>query len=179
MVARAGVEVLSGRKVIKIDAAARRLLLDNGERRLLKVALATGSRAARLPIERRSSGRSRFATQDVEAMSRLEGKGARALVIGGGLLGLEAAYGLARRGVDVTLAHVMDRLMERQLDAVARHPAPPRRRKGVRVLLNANATRISGSGRVENEFADGDRFRRRDFRRRHSAQRRSRATGRS
>jgi len=155
----AGVEVLSGRKVIKINAAARRLLLDNGESvDYSKVALATGSRAARLPIEGADlPGVHVFRdVEDVDALSRL-GKEMRALVIGGGLLGLEAAYGLARRGVDVTLAHVMDRLMERQLDAVG---ADILRRlveeKGVRVLLNANATRISGSGRVENvEFADG------------------------
>ena len=180
----AGVEVLSGRKVIEIDAAARRLLLDNGESvDYSKIVLATGSRAARLPIEGADlPGVHVFRdVQDVEALSRLEGKGARALVIGGGLLGLEAAYGLARRGVDVTLAHVMDRLMERQLDAAG---ADILRRlveeKGVRVLLNANATRISGSGRVENvEFADGQTIhgRRRDFCRRHSPQRRSRATG--
>ncbi|MGJ0535311.1 NAD(P)/FAD-dependent oxidoreductase [Methylocystis sp.] len=155
----AGVEVLSGRKVIKINAAARRLLLDNGESvDYSKVALATGSRAARLPIEGADlPGVHVFRdVEDVDALSRL-GKEMRALVIGGGLLGLEAAYGLARRGVGVTLAHVMDRLMERQLDAAG---ADILRRlveeKGVRVLLNANATRISGSGRVENvEFADG------------------------
>ena len=155
----AGIEVLSGRKVIKINAAARRLLLDNGESvDYSKLVLATGSRAARLPIEGADlPGVHTFRdVQDVEALSQL-GKGKRALVIGGGLLGLEAAYGLARRGVDVTLAHVMERLMERQLDAAG---ADILRRlveeKGVRVLLNANATRISGSGRVENvEFADG------------------------
>ncbi|MBI5312011.1 MAG: NAD(P)/FAD-dependent oxidoreductase [Methylocystis sp.] len=158
----AGVEVLSGRKVIKINAAARRLLLDNGESvDYSKVALATGSRAARLPIEGADlPGVHVFRdVEDVDALSRL-GQEMRALVIGGGLLGLEAAYGLARRGVDVTLAHVMDRLMERQLDAVG---ADILRRlveeKGVRVLLNANATRINGSGRVENvEFADGQRI---------------------
>lgn len=155
----AGVEVLSGRKVIKIDAAARRLLLDNGESvDYSNLVLATGSRAARLPIEGADlPGVHVFRdVQDVEAMSRLK-EDTRALVIGGGLLGLEAAYGLARRGVDVTLAHVMDRLMERQLDAAG---ADILRRlveeKGVRVLLNANATRINGSSRVENvEFADG------------------------
>lgn len=155
----AGVEVLSGRKVVEIDAAARRLILDNGESvDYSKAVLATGSRAARLPIEGADlPGVHTFRdVQDVEALSQL-GKGKRALVIGGGLLGLEAAYGLARRGVDVTLAHVMDRLMERQLDAAG---ADILRRlveeKGVRVLLNANTARICGSGRVENvEFADG------------------------
>lgn len=158
----AGVEVLSGRKVIEIDAAARRILLDSGESvGYSKVVLATGSRAARLPIEGADlPGVHTFRdVQDVEALSQL-GRSKRALVIGGGLLGLEAAYGLARHGVDVTLAHVMDRLMERQLDAAG---ADILRRlveeKSVRVLLNANTTRISGSGRVENvEFADGQKI---------------------
>jgi nitrite reductase (NADH) large subunit len=156
----AGVSALSGCKVVEIDAAARRVVLDNGSNvDCSTVVLATGSRAVRLPIEGADlPGVHTFRdVQDVEALSRLEGKGARAVVIGGGLLGLEAAYGLARRGVDVTLAHVMDRLMERQLDAAA---ADILRRlveeKGVRVLLNANARRINGSGRVEAiEFADG------------------------
>ena len=155
----AGVEVMSGCKVIKINAAARRLVLDSGESvDYSKLVLATGSRAARLPIAGADlEGVHVFRdVQDVEALTRL-GEDTRALVIGGGLLGLEAAHGLARRGVDVTLAHVMDRLMERQLDAAG---ADILRRlveeKGVRVLLNANATRIGGSGRVENvEFADG------------------------
>ncbi|CCJ07920.1 Nitrite reductase [NAD(P)H], large subunit [Methylocystis sp. SC2] len=156
----AGVELLSGCKVVNIGAAARRLLLDNGRSvDYSKLVLATGSRAVRLPIGGADlPGVHVFRdVEDVDALSRLEGESARALVIGGGLLGLEAAYGLAKRGVDVTLAHVMDRLMERQLDAAG---ADILRRlveeKGVRVLLNANATRISGSGRVENvEFADG------------------------
>ena len=56
---------------------------------------------------------------DVAAMTRAAGRGARAVVIGGGLLGIEAAYGLAKAGAAVTLVHLMDRLMERQLDARA------------------------------------------------------------
>ncbi|MGD9656074.1 MAG: NAD(P)/FAD-dependent oxidoreductase [Methylocystis sp.] len=155
-----GVSALSGCKAVRIDAAARRVVLDNGcSVDYSKVLLATGSHAVRLPIE--GAGLPGVHTfrdvHDVEALSRLEGSGARAIVIGGGLLGLEAAYGLARRGVDVTVVHVMDRLMERQLDAAA---ADILRRlveeKGVRVLLNANTVRITGSGRVERiEFADG------------------------
>ena len=53
------------------------------------------------------------------AHSRARAEGARAVVIGGGLLGIEAAYGLASAGVKVSLVHLMDRLMERQLDAEA------------------------------------------------------------
>jgi nitrite reductase (NADH) large subunit len=67
-------------------------------------------------------------------------------VVGGGLLGLEAAYGLAKAGADVTLIHLMDRLMERQLDAPAANLLKTLvERKGVKILLNANTARIHGN----------------------------------
>ncbi|MGD9544289.1 MAG: NAD(P)/FAD-dependent oxidoreductase [Methylocystis sp.] len=155
----AGVETLSGRRVVKIYVPEGRLILDNGDSvGYSKLVLATGSRAARLPIDGADlPGVHVFRdVEDVEALSRFA-KNTRAVVIGGGLLGLEAAYGLARRGVDVTLVHVMDRLMERQLDAegaeILRRLVEER---GVRVLLNAQTTRIDGAGRVETiAFIDG------------------------
>ena len=59
---------------------------------------------------------------DVEAMVKASAAGGgRAVVIGGGLLGLEAAYGLARRGMKATVVHLLDILMERQVDASASH----------------------------------------------------------
>jgi nitrite reductase (NADH) large subunit len=78
-------------------------------------------------------------------------------VIGGGLLGLEAAYGLARGGANVTAIHLMDRLMERQLDgeaAVMLKAAVESR--GVAVELQARTTAIRGQSRVEGvQLADG------------------------
>ena len=70
----------------------------------------------------------------------------RVVVIGGGLLGLEAAYGLAKAGAQVTVLHLMDRLMERQLDPrAAAHAASARsRRKGIEVMLNAETARDRG-----------------------------------
>ena len=71
------------------------------------------------------------------------------VVIGGGLLGLEAARGLINYGVNVTVAHLADRLMEQQLDAVG--GAVLKRemeRMGIRVVLNTTATEILGEGRV-------------------------------
>ena len=56
---------------------------------------------------------------DVNKMLERSGAGRRAVVIGGGLLGLEAAHGLALRGMHVTVVHLLDTLMERQLDASA------------------------------------------------------------
>jgi nitrite reductase (NADH) large subunit len=71
-------------------------------------------------------------------------------VIGGGLLGIEAACGLSNRGARVTLVHAKDWLMERQLDrrsAVFLERAIAR--KGVRVLLDAQASAVAGADRAE------------------------------
>jgi nitrite reductase (NADH) large subunit len=94
---------------------------------------------------------------DVAAIRQAAKAGARAVVIGGGLLGLEAAYGLARFGVDTTLLHVMDRLMERQLDTrAASLVKTAMAQRGVRVLLEADTAAIEGEGRVEAvRLADG------------------------
>jgi nitrite reductase (NADH) large subunit len=94
---------------------------------------------------------------DVAGMEASAAKGEEVAVIGGGLLGIEAAYGLARRGADVTLVHVMDRLMERQLDATAAamlHKAMTR--KGVSVLLEKATVSIAGDVHAEGlRFKDG------------------------
>lgn len=70
---------------------------------------------------------------------------------------MEAAYGLAKAGAPVTLVHLMDRLMERQLDPPAAALLKSLvERKGIRILLNASTARIHGGTRVEGvELADG------------------------
>jgi nitrite reductase (NADH) large subunit len=82
------------------------------------------------------------------------------VVVGGGLLGLEAAYGLAKAGSPVTLVHLMDRLMERQLDAPAAELLKSLvERKGIEILLAANTARIHGETRVDAvELTDGRRI---------------------
>ncbi|WP_424363854.1 NAD(P)/FAD-dependent oxidoreductase [Methylocystis parvus] len=154
------VEATTGRKVTQLDTAAHIVLLDDGSRvAYSKLVLATGSHAIRLPIDGADlPGVHTFRDmQDVAALSRLGASGAKVLVIGGGLLGLEAAYGLVKRGARVTLAHVMDRLMERQLDqagaAILRRLVEE---KGQRVMLQANAISIRGDECVEGVvFEDG------------------------
>ncbi len=95
--------------------------------------------------------------RDVDAMTAIAAPGRRIAVIGGGLLGIEAAHGLAKRGARVTLVHLMDRLMERQLDP--RAAAMLKRaieNKGVEIVLNAETSRIFGTHRVEGiELKDG------------------------
>ncbi len=81
----------------------------------------------------------------------------RAVVIGGGLLGLEAGRGIANHGVHVTMVHLMDRLMDMQLDAVGGQFLKREIEKmGIDVLLNKNTAEIMGGSRVEGvRFKDG------------------------
>src|SRR6267143_318341 len=95
--------------------------------------------------------------RDVDMLLTLAAQKKRVVVVGGGLLGLEAAYGLSKAGSSVTLLHLMDRLMERQLDGPAAELLKSLvERKGIRVLLNANTARLHGETRVEGiELSDG------------------------
>ncbi len=86
---------------------------------------------------------------DVDAMLAAARRGGRAVVIGGGLLGLEAAAGLAARGMDVTVLHLMPTLMERQLDASAGYLLQrAMEQRGVSIRLRANTHAILGDTRV-------------------------------
>lgn len=155
-----GVTLRYGCKATGVDLARRHVLLENGRSvTFAKLVFATGSQPLRLPIPGVDlPGVHTFRdVADIEALTRLGEDHKRVLVIGGGLLGLEAAYGLVKAGAAVTLVHLMDRLMERQLDAPA--AALLKRlaeQKGVKILLNVNTSRIHGEGRVTKvEFADG------------------------
>ena len=87
---------------------------------------------------------------DVKHMLGACEKGGRAIVIGGGLLGLEAAYGLSKNGMDVTVLHLMPVLMERQLDQSASHLlVKALAARGIAVILEAKTVAFVGDGRVE------------------------------
>ncbi|OYW31092.1 MAG: assimilatory nitrite reductase large subunit, partial [Azorhizobium sp. 12-66-6] len=121
--------------------------------------LATGSHPIRLPLPgAHLPGVTAF--RDLAHVSTLLAAarpGTRAVVIGGGLLGLEAASGLAGAGAQTTLVHLPDRLMERQLDAPA--AAMLRRAveaRGIEVLLGASSQAITGADHVTGlQLADG------------------------
>ena len=104
-------EIDVGRRELKIAERRERPLLEAGAGHRLVAAAA--QRARRRPGRRAHVPRQR----DVDMLLTLAAQKKRVVVIGGGLLGLEAAYGLAKAGAPVTLLHLMDRLMERQLDA--------------------------------------------------------------
>lgn len=155
-----GVTVTYGCAASAIDLAARTVHLANGATvPFSKLVFATGSTPLRLPVPGSDlPGVHTFRdSRDVDRLLQLGGAKACVVVVGGGLLGLEAAYGLAKAGSKVTLLHLMDRLMERQLDAPA---AALLKRlvemKGVEVLLGANTKQIFGTDKVAGiELTDG------------------------
>src|SRR6185295_3763845 len=88
---------------------------------------------------------------DVNRMVEVASKpDAKAVVIGGGLLGLEAAAALLRRGMDVVVLHVMGHLMERQLDPAAGYLLQTELEgRGIKIHIRAHTKAILGNGQVE------------------------------
>ncbi|MGS2613742.1 FAD-dependent oxidoreductase [Micromonospora sp. LZ34] len=122
-VAGQGVDLRTGVAVTAIDRAGRTVRIDDGDRiGYDHLVLATGSRAIVPPLPGLDGDRlpprvAAFRTLDDCRRILAVARGARrALVLGGGLLGLEAARGLAARGLDVGVVHPVPYLMERQLD---------------------------------------------------------------
>ena len=158
-----GVTLKYGSAVDEIDVGRRELKIAGEESVVFsKLVLATGSSPLRLSVPGvELAGVHTFRdSRDVDLLLTLAAAKKRVVVVGGGLLGLEAAYGLAKAGAPVTLVHLMDRLMERQLDASAAALLKSQvEKKSIRVLLNANTSRIIGEHHVEGvELDDGQRI---------------------
>jgi nitrite reductase (NADH) large subunit len=155
-----GVTLKYGCIATEIDVGRRELKIA-GEESLAfsRLVLATGSAPLRLNVPGADlAGVHTFRDcRDVDLLLTLAAQKKRVVVVGGGLLGLEAAYGLAKAGAVVTLIHLMDRLMERQLDAPAAELLKTLvERKGIKILLNANTARLHGETQVQGiELTDG------------------------
>jgi nitrite reductase (NADH) large subunit len=155
-----GVTLKYGCVATEIDVGRRELKIAGDESMAFsKLVLATGSTPLRLNVPGADlAGVHTFRdSRDVDLLLTLAALKKRVVVVGGGLLGLEAAYGLAKAGTPVTLIHLMDRLMERQLDTPAAELLKTLvERKGIKVLLNANTARLHGETFVEGvELTDG------------------------
>jgi len=158
------IELRLGNRVETLDTVERCVELEDGSRMTYRaLALATGSQPLMPPIPGIDIGAVlpyRYPS-DTSAIAAAAESAEHAAVIGGGLLGLEAARGIQARGCPVTVVHLMDRLMERQLDpSAAGLLAPAMEELGIDVALEAQTEEIFGNGRVEGlRFAGGDELR--------------------
>lgn len=158
-----GIKLLLDRKMVQIDRVRRRVVAaDGSEAEYDRLLLATGSVPFILPIPgNRLQGVIGYRDiADTQAMIDCARTHSHAVVIGGGLLGLEAANGLKQRGMDVTVVHLSDWLLERQLDRTAgKLLQGALEARGIRFRLNTQTQELmdNGSGRVcAVQFNDGD-----------------------
>jgi len=158
---RRGITLHSGDPIVEIDRKRRMVRSRNGAiapyDRLL---IATGSDPIVLPLPGKElPGVVTFRDlDDVNQMLERSGTNKRAVVIGGGLLGLEAAHGLSLRGMHVTVVHLLDTLMERQLDfAAGALLKSALEKRGIEFRMSAKTQEILGTERVSGvKFNNGD-----------------------
>ena len=149
-----------GHKIVAIDRAAKTVTSDHGVMETYdKLVIATGSSPIVIPVPGRElAGVLTYRDlDDVNAMLLAAQSRAKAVVIGGGLLGLEAAAGLKNRGIDVSIVHLMPTLMERQLDPAASYLLQRAiEERGIKVFTSANTKKILGERKVQGvELEDG------------------------
>jgi nitrite reductase (NADH) large subunit len=157
-----GITLHTGKTIVKIDRVRRCVVADDGtEAQYDRLLLATGSNPFMLPIPGREL-RGVLGYRDIadtHAMIEAATQHRHAVVIGGGLLGLEAAYGLKTRGMDVTVVHLADSLLERQLDATAANLLKNSlEQRGLKFLMSQQTEALLGddNGRVRAvKFKDG------------------------
>ncbi|WP_394713559.1 nitrite reductase large subunit NirB [uncultured Roseibium sp.] len=155
-----GIMLYKGHKIVEIDREGKTVTSDHGEVASYdKLVIATGSVPFIIPVPGKDlqGVLSYRDLDDVNAMLLAAQSRDKAVVIGGGLLGLEAAAGLQSRGMDVTVLHLMPSLMERQLDPAAGYLLEKALEdRGIKVITKANTKAIRGETRVEGvELEDG------------------------
>lgn len=155
-----GITLYTNEQVVQLHAEERYVV--TAKNRIVpydELIIATGSVPFMLPLPgAEKEGVTAFRDiSDCEKMIEYSEKHKKAIVIGGGLLGLEAARGLLNLGMEVDVVHIADHLMERQLDPLAAEMLRKELEKqGMNFLLQASSVEITGGDRVEGiRFADG------------------------
>jgi nitrite reductase (NADH) large subunit len=148
-----GVTCRFGETVTSIDRKRKLVISKGGETPFDKLLIATGSAPFIIPVAGKDLP-GVMAFRDLDDVQRMiaaaEVPGARAVVIGGGLLGLEAAAALRLRGMEVVVLHLMGHLMERQLDPAAGELLKAElEARGIRIHCKAQTKGIVGKDRVE------------------------------
>jgi nitrite reductase (NADH) large subunit len=154
------ITLYKGKKVVDVQRGRRVVITADGiEAHYDRLLLATGSNPFIVPVPGHElTGVVSFRDiHDVNAMLEASGRYRRAVVIGGGLLGLEAANGLLKQGMSVKVVHLLDSLMERQLDKLAAALLKASlEKRGLEFLMEAQTAAILGEKRVQGvRFKDG------------------------
>ncbi|KQZ76435.1 nitrite reductase [Sphingopyxis sp. Root214] len=148
-----GIALVAGDPVVAIDRGTKTVTTRGGETESYdRLLIATGSDPFIIPVPGKDlPGVIAFRDMDdVDTMLAAADAGGDAVVIGGGLLGLEAAHGLSLRGMKVTVIHLMPTLMERQLDEAAGWLLKQALEgRGQTILTGADTAEIVGDGKVE------------------------------
>jgi len=157
-----GITLYAGDPVIAIDTLKQEVLSEKGITvKYDRLILATGSLPFMLNLPGGDlPGVTAFRDiNDCNTMLEASRKSKRAVVIGGGLLGLEAARGLLNLGMEVSVVHIFHHLMDRQLDPDAAELLRAElEAQGMRFLLEKNTERVIGRKRAEGlQFKDGTR----------------------
>ncbi|WP_417210266.1 nitrite reductase large subunit NirB [Antarctobacter sp.] len=153
-----GVTCRFGEATTAIDRTRKVVSGAGGEVPYDKLVIATGSAPFIIPVPGKDlPGVITYRDlDDTNAMVEAAGNGGNAVVIGGGLLGLEAAAGLALRGMNVTVLHLMGHLMERQLDEAAGYLLrKDLEKRGITIKTQASTKAIIGKDRVEAVLLEG------------------------
>jgi len=141
-----------GEHIVRIDREAKQVVGQNGAVPYDKLLIATGSAPLIIPVQGKDlPGVITYRDlDDTNAMIAAATKGGNAVVIGGGLLGLEAAAGLSERGMKVTVLHLGGHLMDRQLDEAAAYLLrQDLEKRGITIKTKASTQAILGTDHAE------------------------------
>lgn len=158
---KANVEFRLGVRVTTIDRTNKQVTLDNGETLGYdKLALCTGARVRKLDIPGHDlKGVFYLRTlADAQAVQAAVKPGGKAVIVGGGYIGLETAASLRKLGMEVTVLEMMNRVLERvTAPELSRYYTGLHERHGVSIITNAQALALEGNGNVERVICNDDR----------------------
>ncbi|MAR90353.1 MAG: FAD-dependent oxidoreductase [Pseudomonadota bacterium] len=158
---KAGVDMLLGTRVESIDREGKTLVLDNRETiQYDKLALCTGARVRTLDIPGvHLDGVFYLRTlKDSQQIQAAVKPGNKAVIVGGGYIGLETAASLSKLGMEVTVLEMMDRVLERvTAEELSAYYTKLHQRHGVQIITGAQAMALHGEGNVQQVICNDDR----------------------
>jgi len=150
---KANVEFRLGQRVARIDRQAKQVILENGETlHYDKLALCTGARVRKLDIPGADLKGVHYlrTLADAEAIQQDVTSGGKAVIVGGGYIGLETAASLRKLGMEVTVLEMMNRVLERvTAPELSEFYANLHQQHGVNIITNAQAQAILGQGKAQ------------------------------